>query len=46
MYVLPVATVKSLIECKCNKNTKDKYGYTPLILASSKNHHEVVKYLI
>ncbi|EAY16717.1 hypothetical protein TVAG_067220 [Trichomonas vaginalis G3] len=38
--------VKSLIDCGCDKETKDKHGWTPLILASAKGHLEVVKYLI
>ncbi|EAY08303.1 hypothetical protein TVAG_401570 [Trichomonas vaginalis G3] len=38
--------VKSLIECGCDKEIKDKDGDTPLIYASEKGHLEVVKYLI
>ncbi|EAY09555.1 ankyrin repeat protein, putative [Trichomonas vaginalis G3] len=38
--------VKSLIECKCDKEAEDGFGYTPLITASSNNKLEVVKYLI
>ncbi|EAY19964.1 hypothetical protein TVAG_402180 [Trichomonas vaginalis G3] len=53
MNVLHVASekrnlklVKSLIECGCDKETKNEYGWTPLIYASYYSHLEVVKYLI
>ncbi|EAY15739.1 ankyrin repeat protein, putative [Trichomonas vaginalis G3] len=38
--------IKSLIECGCDKEAKDHFGYTPLIHASANGHLEVVKYLI
>ncbi|EAX96621.1 ankyrin repeat protein, putative [Trichomonas vaginalis G3] len=38
--------VKSLIEHGCDKETKSKYGLTPLIFASANGHLQVVKYLI
>ncbi|EAY20730.1 hypothetical protein TVAG_391140 [Trichomonas vaginalis G3] len=38
--------VKSLMEAGCDKEAKDKYGYTPLILASREGQLEVVQYLI
>ena len=38
--------VKSLIECSCDKETRDYYKWTPLIYASSRGHLEVVKYLV
>ncbi|EAY19978.1 hypothetical protein TVAG_402330 [Trichomonas vaginalis G3] len=38
--------VKSLIECGCDKEAKNKYGRTPLMYASWYNNLSVVKYLI
>ncbi|EAY22247.1 ankyrin repeat protein, putative [Trichomonas vaginalis G3] len=38
--------VKSLIECGCDKESKSKSGYTPLIYASQNGKLEVVQYLI
>ncbi|EAX95947.1 death associated protein kinase, putative [Trichomonas vaginalis G3] len=38
--------VQSLIECGCDKEAKNKFGYTPLICASSYGQLEVVNYLI
>ncbi|EAY22794.1 ankyrin repeat protein, putative [Trichomonas vaginalis G3] len=53
MNVLHVASdkrnlnlVKSLIECGCDKEAKNKYGWTSLIKASERGHLDVVKYLI
>ncbi|EAX89079.1 hypothetical protein TVAG_261240 [Trichomonas vaginalis G3] len=38
--------VKFQIECGCDKEAKDKNGWTPLIYASENGQLEVVKYLI
>ncbi|EAX99919.1 hypothetical protein TVAG_159390 [Trichomonas vaginalis G3] len=38
--------VQSLIECGCDKESKDNDGCTPLIWATENGHLEVVKYLI
>ena len=53
MNVLHVASikgnlklVKSLIECGCDKETKNEYGRTPLMYASWYNNLSVVEYLI
>ena len=38
--------VKYLIEKNADPNIQDKYGYTPLILASKSDYFDIVKYLI
>ena len=39
--------IKYLVEkCKVDPNLKDKYGYTPLNYASSKDYLDIVKYLV
>lgn len=41
-----LSLVKSLIECGVDKNAKNDFGNSPLIIASWRGHLEIVKYLI
>ncbi len=38
--------VRKLLDKGANVDTKDKYGHTPVILASMKNYPEIVKVLL